>query len=84
MMIYDSFMSFSYIYYLSSFFKDALNDGHAIVANLGDIYSGNGHSVLIYAVENKNLKIKDSHGVKYEIPIDRPDFYQVINSDHSL
>ena len=33
---------------------------------------------MIYAVENQNFKIKDSHGVKYEIPIDRPDFYQVI------
>ena len=33
---------------------------------------------MIYAVENQNFKIKDSHGVKYEIQIDRPDLYQVI------
>ena len=59
------------------FLKDALNDGHAIVANLGDISSGDGHCVMIYAVKNRNFKVKDSHGVKYEIPIDRPDFYQV-------
>ena len=63
---------------LNLFLKDALNDGHAIVANLGDIFSGDGHCVMIYAVENQNFKIKDSHGVKYEIPIDRPDFQQVI------
>ena len=55
-----------------------MNDGHVIVANLGDIYSGNGHCVIIYGVENQNFKIKDSHGVKYEIPVDRPDFLQVI------
>ena len=54
-----------------------MNDGHAVVANLGDIFTGDGHCVLIYAVEKQNFKIKDSHGVKYKIPIDRPDFYQV-------
>ena len=32
---------------------------------------------MIYAIENQNFKIKDSHGVKYEIPIERPDFFQV-------
>ena len=32
---------------------------------------------MIFAFENGNFKIKDSNGVKYEIPIDRPDFYQV-------
>ena len=57
-----------------------MDDGHAIVANLGDIFSGDGHCVMIYALENQNFKIKDSHGVKYEIPIDRPDFYQVNTS----
>ena len=32
---------------------------------------------MIYAFQNGNFKIKDSHGVKYEIPLDRPDFLQV-------
>ena len=59
------------------FFQDALNDGHAIVATLGDIFSGDGHCVLIYAAEGSNFKIKDSHGYKYDIPINRPDFLQV-------
>ena len=59
------------------FLKDALKEEHAIVANLGDIFSGNGHCVLIYDFENPNFKIKDSHGVEYEISIERPDFYQV-------
>ena len=57
--------------------KDALTAGHAIVATLGNISTGDGHSVMIYAFENGNYKIKDSHGVKYEIPLDRPDFFQV-------
>ena len=32
---------------------------------------------MIYAFENGNFKVKDSHGDKYEIPLDRPDFLQV-------
>ena len=57
--------------------KDALSAGHAIVANLGNISTGDGHCVMLYAFKNGNFKIKDSHGVKYEIPLDRPDFFQV-------
>ena len=36
---------------------------------------------MIYAIENGNFKIKDSHGLKYDIPLNRPDFFQVISSD---
>ena len=35
------------------------------------------HAVLIYSLDNDKFKVKDSHGVKYEIPIDRPDSVQV-------
>ena len=34
---------------------------------------------MIYAYENGEFKVKDSHGDKYTIPIDRPDFYQVFS-----
>ena len=37
---------------------------------------------MIYGYENEKFKIKDSHGKKYEIPIDRPDFHQVYKSKH--
>ena len=35
------------------------------------------HAVLIYALDNDNFKVKDSLGLKYEIPINRPDSVQV-------
>ena len=35
------------------------------------------HAVLIHALDNDKFKVADSQGVEYEIPIDRPDFYQV-------
>ena len=35
------------------------------------------HAVLIYSRDNDKFKIKDSQGVKYEIPINRPDSVQV-------
>ena len=35
------------------------------------------HAVLIYSLDNDKFKVKDSLGVKYEIPIDRPDSIQV-------
>ena len=35
------------------------------------------HTVLIYSLNNDKFKVMDSHGVKYEIPINRPDFIQV-------
>ena len=35
------------------------------------------HAVLIYSVNNDKFKVKDSQGVKYEIPINRPDSIQV-------
>ena len=54
-------------------FKDVLNDGNAVVATLSNL----SHTVLIYAFENYKFKVKDSHGKKYEIPIDRPDSIQV-------
>ena len=44
---------------------------------MGNISTGDGHCVMIYGFRNGNFKIKDSHGVKYEIPLDRPDFIQV-------
>ena len=44
--------------------------------------SGRGaHAVMIYGCENEKFKVKDSHGKNYEIPIDRPDFYQVLNNN---
>ena len=33
---------------------------------------------MIYAFENGFFKVKDPLGIKYQIPIDRPDFYQVL------
>ena len=35
------------------------------------------HAVLIYSLDNDKFKVKDSLGVKYEIPINRPDSVQV-------
>ena len=35
------------------------------------------HAVLIYSRDNDKFKVKDSRGVKYEIPINRPDSVQV-------
>ena len=35
------------------------------------------HAVLIYALDNDKFKVKDSLGVEYEIPINRPDSIQV-------
>ena len=61
-------------------FQHAIDNGHAIVANLGNISTGDVHCVMIYAFEKrrKSFKIKDSHGFDYEIPLERPDFFQVI------
>ena len=45
------------------------------------------HAVLIYSLDNDKFKIKDSQGVKYEIPINRPDsvqVYQKFNFDQLL
>ena len=36
-----------------------------------------GHAVLIYSRDKDNFKVKDSHGGKYTIPINRPDYQQV-------
>ena len=54
-----------------------LNDGNAVVATLSNLFNDESHTVLIYAYENYKFKVKDSHGKKYEIPIDRPDSIQV-------
>ena len=35
------------------------------------------HAVLIYSRDNDKFKVKDSYGLKYEIPINRPDSVQV-------
>ena len=35
------------------------------------------HAVLIYSMDNGKFKVKDSQGVNYEIPINRPDSVQV-------
>ena len=35
------------------------------------------HAVLIYSLDNDKFKVKDSYGVKYVIPINRPDSIQV-------
>ena len=36
------------------------------------------HAVLINALDNDKFKVKDSNqGQEYEIPIDRPDIWQV-------
>ena len=46
--------------------------------------SGRGsHGVMIYGYENEKFKVKDSHGKKYEIPIDRLDYDQVLRSKQS-
>ena len=77
---YDQHLISTICYILYVLLKDALKDGHAIVAGLGNIFKTElGHCVMIYAVDDQKtrFKIKDSHGVKYEIPIDRPDFFQV-------
>ena len=63
-------------------FKDALDDGNVVVTTLSELkkdhrFDAESHTVLIYAFENFKFKVKDSHGKKYEIPIDRPDSIQV-------
>ena len=58
-------------------FQDALSDGNAIVATLSSLSGYGHHTVMIYAFENECFKVKDSYGIKYEIPVDRPDFNQV-------
>ena len=35
------------------------------------------HAVLIYSLDNDKFKVKDSRGVEYKIPINRPDSIQV-------
>ena len=58
-------------------FKDVLNDGNVVVTTLSNLFDDESHTVLIYSFENYKFKVKDSHGQKYDIPIDRPDFIQV-------
>ena len=48
-----------------------------VVATLSNLFDAESHTVLIYAFEYYKFKVKDSHGEKYEIPIDRPDSIQV-------
>ena len=62
---------------IQAIFKDALDDGNVIVATLSKLSDDESHTVLIYSFENYKFKVKDSHGKKYEIPIDRPDSIQV-------
>ena len=59
--------------------QDALSAGNAIVATLVSPSGRDGHAVMIYGCNDEIFKIKDSHGNKYEIPINRPDYHQVIN-----
>ena len=40
------------------------------------------HAVLIYSLDNDKFKVKDSQGVKYEIPINRPDSIQVYHKSN--
>lgn len=60
-------------------FQDALSDGNAIVATLCSLSDKAFHTIMIYAFDDKKkvFKVKDSYGIKYQIPIERPDFYQV-------
>ena len=58
-------------------FQDALDDGNVVVATLSKLCDAKSHTVLIYSFDNYKFKVKDSHGEKYEIPIDRPDSIQV-------
>ena len=37
---------------------------------------------MIYAYANGEFKVKDSHGIKYTIPINRPDFFQVFSKQN--
>ena len=62
--------------------KDALSAGNAIVATLLSLSGRAAHAVMIYGCANEEFKIKDSYGKKYKIPIDRPDYYQVIKLKH--
>ena len=47
------------------------------MATLSNLYDAESHTVLIYSFENYKFKVKDPYGKKYEIPIDRPDSFQV-------
>ena len=58
-------------------FQNVLNDGNAVVATLLNLFDDESHTVLIYSYENYKFKVKDSHGDIYEIPVDRPDSFQV-------
>ena len=58
--------------------KDALDAGNAIVATLVGLSGQGAHAVMIYGYQNQKFNIKDSQGKKYEIPIDRPDYEQVL------
>ena len=61
-------------------FQDALDDDNVVVATLSKLFNDECHTVLIYSFENYKFKVKDSHGEKYEIPIDRPDSIQVFEN----
>ena len=65
-------------------FQDALKDGNVVVATLCNLFDDDSHSVLIYKFENYKFKVKDSHGEKYEIPIDRPDSIQVCKKEFQI
>ena len=65
---------------LKFLFQDALKDGNVVVTTLSNLFDDESHAVLIYAFEYYKFKVKDSHGEKYEIPIDRPDSIQVIEN----
>ena len=53
--------------------KDVLSAGNAIVAMLLSHSNHFAHAVMIYNYDDINFKIKDSHGEKYEIPIEHPE-----------
>ena len=57
--------------------QDALDNGDAIVAVLANLHNDAAHAVLIYSLDNEEFKVKDSHGRKYKISINRPDWVQV-------
>ena len=66
-----------YVKHLKIKSQEALDAGDAIVAVLSNLHNNAAHAVLIYSLDNDKFKVKDSQGVKYEIPIDRPDSVQV-------
>ena len=57
--------------------QETVTAGNAVVALRWNPSNPVAHAVMIYAFENGNFKIKDSHGEEYQIPINDPEIYPI-------